>query len=135
MNQHLVAGHGGETGGIGGTGRMEAPQARGRGVDRGRADSGGTSQADHKRVVGGTSPDLEIEGGVIPRTAPQIQRVPQRAVGCVREHRRNGVVQTRDRAVPVRLDVRHQEAAAFRLGREDVITSHHAGSPPRCRPG
>jgi hypothetical protein len=135
MDQHLVAGHGGETGGIGGTGRMETPHARGRGIDGGRADSGGTSEAGRKRVVGRTGPDLEIEGGVITRTAPQVERVPQRAVGRVRDHRRNGVVQARDRAAPVRLDVRHQEAEACRLGREDVIASHHASimSALRCR--
>ncbi len=84
MDQHLVAGHGGKTGGIGGTGRMETPHPRGRGIDGGRADSGGASQADHKRVVGGISPNLEIEGGVIAQTTPQVQRVPQRAVGSVR---------------------------------------------------
>jgi hypothetical protein len=74
---------------------VKAPDAGRRSVNGRGAHLRRTSQADQKRDVGGIGPDLELEGSVNPWTAPQVNRVPQWAVGGVGDDRGDGEVQAR----------------------------------------
>jgi hypothetical protein len=68
-----------------------------------RADSRGTAEAGQERGFGDVEPGLQVEGRVIGRAAPQVQRVPEEAVDGMGDDRRDGEIESRNRDAPLRV--------------------------------